>query len=626
MPDFVGYVADVKASDEKLLKQARERLEAAREFRRKNRESVWRRNEDQYEGNHWTQLQSEDPAADLITVNVSFSTVNTILPFITAEEPRFLVEPYSTDAKVSAARLQQAWLNRYWRSAQAGAQVALEDATTDMLIYGDGWLKETYQYRDKQTGPDTFAEVVDIYTDRVSPWDVWLDPNATRLDNARYVIQRYYLTRAEMEGDEERFGDVDLDSLPWGNVQFDASDSSFNHEERIMGEADWMELFEYYDMRSHYSLTFVEATDSPLLRKVDGARPPLVQMSNYYLPRSPYHASELEQIWSLQQELNKSRSELVTHRRRNISKYFIRKDLLTQEAIDAIQSPIVGQLVPVESDVPLSDVVVPINTATLQPEAYASADQALRDVYEITGVSEYLRGASPEIRRTATEASIIEGASNVKVQAKLRKVEHAARRAGTIILAIAKEIFPETDVDEMGLFLTGDEAQRALRAQQGEQAAELMEQGSTPTDLLAAIPDLSQQQDAELRPTEEMFEGEYEVFVETASTELRNPIFKEQKFREMATQLTSVAPTLAQLGTPINLRKVYEKWFEAAGISDIEGMFDAGQGLQPTLPAGGPQTPGAGPTALLGQPNVGAAEPPLDAVTSDTSGALEPTA
>lgn len=621
MPDFVGYPEPVSGADEELVRQARERLVFARKFRRENREAIWSASEDQYEGKHWPKSASDDPAADLITVNVSFSTVNTIMPFITSEEPRFLVEPYSLDALISRARLQQAWLNRYWRSREAGAQEALTLAVGDFLIYGDGFLKETYLFSDKQTGPDTFVDVARIFTDRVSPWDIWIDPNADGLHNARYVFHRLFLTRAEMEQDEERYGDVDLDQLPWGNVTSEFADSDFNQEESIQGENDWMEIFEYYDITSETQLTFSADDDSPLLRKQTQVQPPLVQLPNYRIPRSPYHMGELEQIAPLQHELNKARSELATHRRRNIAKYFVREDVIGPDGLAALQSPIVGEAILVKSDVPLDDVVRPAHVATLPGEAYASADQALRDVYEITGVNEYLRGAAPEIRRTATEASIIEGASNVKVQAKLQAVELAAREAGTIILAIAKSVFPETDTDEMGLFLTGDEANRALRAAAGEETQGLIESGAPPEEIEAAGAGLEFEQQAELRPTEEMFIGEYEVFVESNSTELRNPVFKEQKFREMAQALTGAAPALQQLGMSLNLRKVYELWFEAAGVSDIEGMFEEQQ--PPQVPAGQPGLGGPpGAEQLPGVPNLAAAEAPLDGITPDNSGAL----
>ena len=38
---------------------------------------------------------------------------------------------------------------------QRGAQDSLEIASTDMLIYGDGYLKATHQYIEKDTGPTT---------------------------------------------------------------------------------------------------------------------------------------------------------------------------------------------------------------------------------------------------------------------------------------------------------------------------------------------------------------------------------------------------------------------------------------------------------------------------------------
>ncbi len=219
MPDFVGYEGSIPSAESDEVLVARERIQAAREFRRRNREETWKRSERQYAGEHWPQGASDDPAANLITVNVSFSTINTIRPFITSEEPKFLIEPYSTDSKVSRARLQQAWLNRFWRSAESGASPALRLSVEDQLIYGDGYLKVSYVFMDKQTGPDTFADVVQIKVDKVSPWDVWLDPQADGLNNARYVVHRSFLTRGQMEADEERFGGIDLDELPWGKLE-----------------------------------------------------------------------------------------------------------------------------------------------------------------------------------------------------------------------------------------------------------------------------------------------------------------------------------------------------------------------------------------------------------------------
>ncbi len=76
----------------------------------------------------------------------------------------------------------------------------------------------------------------------------------------------------------------------------------------------------------------------------------------------------------------------------------MKKDAIGSDGLAALQSPIVGEAIMIDGDGPLEDIVKPAQVAALPSEAYASADQALRDVYEITGVNEYQRGASPTVR------------------------------------------------------------------------------------------------------------------------------------------------------------------------------------------------------------------------------------
>jgi hypothetical protein len=308
----------------------------------------------------------------------------------------------------------------------------------------------------------------------------------------------------------------------------------------------------------------------------------------------------------------------------------------------------VNEIVPIKGETPLDSLVKPAQMTPLPPEAYASADQALRDIYEISGVNEYLRGASPEIRRTATEATIIEGASNVKTRAKLSDVERMVRRVGILIVETAKDVYPETDVDELAMFLTGGEAEQIARDAAGAEAAQLSEQG----DIGGAERMLMEApvSDVIVTPTEEIFIGEYEIDVESGSTEMRSPQFKEQKYRELATALIEYQQPLAQAGVNINLRKAMELWFEAAQIADVDGMFvsDADMAAQqPAMPeppteelpgqpgAGVPGMPpelaalmGASPTASPGgtpegEPNIAATGAPQAPIDESNSGILE---
>lgn len=637
MPAIVGYQADVSKDDRDQLVKYKAILEKGIEFRRATRQQIWLQSERQYEGKHHELGAEKDRTADLITINLSFSTVNTIMPYITAEEPRFIVKPLSKDATVVNARLQMALLNRQWRNEATGARQSTEDAATDFLILGDGYLKATYDIIDQQTSVDSFAEVVEMYVDRVDPWDVWIDPFSDGIHNARWVCQRIITTKYELERDE-KYDNVNLDELVLGSLDM------IKEKDRGVIDADHMGdesqqfivLFEFYDVIKQEMWVFGNTSEIPL-RKVTGLLPPIVQVSNYRIPHSPYHMGELEQIWPIQQELNKTRSQLITHRRRNVSKIFIRSDVLSEEAKAAMQSPIVGEMVPIEGDFPLDSVVQAVQMPGLPAEAYASSDQAQRDIYEVTGVNEYLRGATPEIRRTATEASIIEGASNIKTRAKLSAIERSVRRIGVLLLGIAEAVYPETDVDEMAMFLTGNEAEQISRLDAGAEADELTLQGKD--DEAQEVLQLGQDSDVVVSPSEEIFIGRYQVEVEQGSTELRNPIFREEKAREMALELVNIFPVLQQAGVAVNLRKALELWFEAAGITDVESMFDQGAGgIPPELQAlleqaggGGEEqgipglgVPGGAGPPTPGAPNLAAAQAPTAALTADNTGQNPP--
>jgi hypothetical protein len=628
MPSTVGYPNQEVAKGpegESLLRVARSQWEHGKKYRREHRESVWRRSEVQFGGDHWGQGGGpRDPRADLIVVNISFSTVVTIVPYVTGSDPRFLVEPYSYDATIRNARAQAAYINRFWRSQSSGARRAVYNATHDHLVYGDGYGKVVYEMEDREGPEGDTQTIAEITVHSISPWDLWIDPMADGFHNARWVAQRTRMLLHEVR-DEPSY--VNTDMIQVGIDVSDGTDperlpelpSGKDGEEN---ENSWVEVIEFWDLRNRRMIVFTPNSAKPL-KVVDEAVCPIVPIENHWLPKSPYHMSDLEQIWSLQQELNKTRSQMITHRRRNIAKYLVRTDALDDGAEQALMSEVVGEVVKIKSNEPLDSVIRPVASLPLSSENYAVSDLITRDVFEITGVNEYLRGATPQIRRTATEASIIEGASNVKAAHKLSRVEEFVRQLGTLVLKIAGDVFPLTDYDELGLYITGKDAEALNKAQQGEHLTQLMQQGAPP-EILAR-----EQQGADLYGATvlklggDIFVGEYQVEVVQNSTELRDPVFKEQKFREMAASLTNAAPVLAQQGIQVNLRKAYELWFEAAGIQDVDEMFES---LPGGMPAAAPQPQAPGPNGLqgVGVPNLQGLGAPNDLLSALNTGAIPP--
>jgi len=584
----VGFaVESITQEHVDATKDARTLLAAGKTFRQ-TREATWRKSEKQYIGKQWDQSATDDPTADLTVVNVSFGTVQTIQPYITGQEPRFYVEPFSKEATQLNAALQEALLNRIWHHREVGAQAALKAATTDYVIIGDGYIKVSWAIEDKASGLGATSEVAQVYIDRVSPWDVWLDPYATSFADARWVAQRLWKTKHEVESDDRYTIPTDFQFA--AREQEEDDEAGQDRADAATTEDDqWVVLVEYYDQERDMLYVFPDRAglnDKPW-QVVEGISCPIIPIPGYTIPGSPYHMGDLEQIYHLQQELNKTRSELMTHRRRNVAKIFIKDSALSKDAKDAMMSPIVGQAIPIEGDQPLQDLVMPLSLAPIASENYSSSQQIMDDIREITGVTEYQRGSSPEITRTATEASIMEGAANVKIKAKLAAIENATRQAGEVILAIAAEVFPQTDVDEISVWIGGEQARKMNDMQVGEEMATAADAGQM--DQLGELQGkLGNQSEAVITPTDEMFEGIYEVFVAQGSTEYRNPQAREERFKDMFFSLLQNAEGLQMAQVQVDFNALLRLWLESTDIPDVEQILSQPQ-------AGGMAPPGMDP-------------------------------
>ncbi len=627
MPATVGYAL------QKLTRAHRKDVEAlwedvlvGQEFR-KHREILWRRSEKQYQGN--TGYGSDDTTSDLVNVNVSFSTANTIMPHITGREPEFMVIPFSKDATSKNARIQQAFLNRKWRHKAVGAQKGLKAAGFDYIIYGDGYLKTTWSIIDRPIGVDEVSTIVEEHVDRLSPWDVWIDPNSTGIADARWVAIRLWLTEDEARQDESY-------KIPAG-YQFTTIDPTKNDDDSGEmpyhatqgGKRKWVVLFELYDVTNKIMYVVPGEGDKMPWKVIEGITIPVEQIGNYIIPQSPYHMGDLEQIYSVQVEIDKTRSQLVTHRKRNVSKILIKKDSMTPEAISAMQSSVVGEMVPIKGDGLLTDLVAPVQLAPLAGEVYESSRQAQQDVYEITGISEYQRGTAPDITRTATEAQIMQGSANVKLDAKLNTIEEALRNVGEYLLAIARDVYPETDVNEMAMFIGGADGRAINQLQAGEDTAAALENDDR--GLAEAIAGTSSLfGESIITPDEEVFVGTYEVMVDHSSTDALSPKVRAEKFRAVAQMLLEFQPVLQATGTNIDMARMVRLWLEAEGIPGVDALLsgapppppDPNQPTEDPLGAaqGGPQGIPPGLLEAL------QAAPPDVPIGPDNSGALDPDA
>jgi hypothetical protein len=310
---------------------------------------------------------------------------------------------------------------------------------------------------------------------------------------------------------------------------------------------------------------------------------PFVMIRNYDVPNQFYPIGDLEALEPLQRELNATRSAMVNHRKKYARKYLARASALTGQARTALESDLDNQIAYIEDDnIPLGDIVQPLPISMIDPQMYNYSQTIENDMDRVSGVSEYMRGASPEIRRTATEASMIQDAQNARSADKLAIIEGAIRNCARHLVALAQTYV------------------------QGEQVAQVV--GGNAQQVWVPF-------------SREDILGEFDFDVEAGSTQPMNESFK----RQQAMQLLNTMAPYAQAGVLDAQQLVKYVLEQGFGVKNPEKFFPQQPAMPPggpqgALPPGGPQPPDVGPAALpapaveqaqqLAQPSPGGASVP----------------
>ena len=567
------------------------RLESARRWRDdEGYDALWTRMVDLYRGKHWPRTTYSKE--DLVVVNLAFSTVNVIAPSVSVNHPKVVVSPNSPDNQDRAAFVE-AVVNHMWRHHDY--QTPFKRAVKDFLIFGHGWIKVGWQFLEQERTlaeaersemmaeargevdafammnplmaaelptetdiaaslPETAMTIVEDqpFVERVSPYDIFVDPEATSLDDARWIAQRIIRPLDEAQRDKRykpsarKRLDADASTGTGYNDRDDVEQYLFD-EERVV-------VYEFYDIAENTMSVCSQSGDEFLVDPVPmpyAYGQPFVMLRNYDVPDQFYPIGDLEAIQSLQEELDKTRTQLVNARKRYARKYLYHERSFGPEGREALESDEDGRLVPVvDENKPLSEVVIPMPQIPLSADVYNVSAIIEQDINMVSGVSEYARGQMPEIRRTATEASIIADAGNARAADKLAIVElalsHIARRV----------------VQVMQQYMTGEQMARVSTTGGG--------------NLFVTY-------------TRDDITGEYDFAIEAGSTQPMNDTIRKNQAVNL---LNAMAPLVGTVINPAELAKhVLQQGFD---IKDPEKFIIQQQpqlpaGPEQGMPAGGPQ-------------------------------------
>ena len=561
-----------RISNQELITRYREKIEQSRRWRREdNYDKTWKRMIDMYRGKHF--LNSSDE--DRMLINDAFATINVIWPSVSVNHPKITVNARRYEDAPKAIVTEEV-VNYWWKHYEC--QSEFRRAVKDMLIVGHGWLKTGYRFVEKTEGeeydtadelaaPESITESEIIITEdrpfveRISPFDVFVDADATSISDMRWIAQRIRRPLTDVKKDKRYNSQARKEASPSHYTKWGQDGNMPRRSEKA--EDGYVEIWEFYDIDRGTISIFCDGSDKFLVTPSEipfAFGHPFVMLRNYEIPEHFYPMGELEAIEPLQMELNETRTQMMNHRKRFSRKWLYKESAFDAEGRSALESDEDNVLVPVISEEGLGGVVAPMPAVISPPEFYNQSSLITNDIDRISGISEYARGALPEIRRTATEAGIIQDAANARASDKLAIIEKAIADAARRLVMLAQQ------------HMTGEQAVRVA--------------GKDATNVWVDF-------------DRDYIQGEFDFEVEGGSTQPVNESFR----RQMALQVVDAMAPFAQAGILDMAKLATYVLQQGFGIKSAAGFIMAPPPPAPEpAPAPVPPMPEALPPAPGGMP------------------------
>ena len=544
------------------------------------------------------------PDLDRQVVNLVLPHLNVMLASIVARDPKHLAEPVGGDERAEQmARTAEGVVSYFWRRTHGTEN--LLDATRDMLLLGNGFLKsgwleevrpaeegdlewELWQEQRLQAAamldpdadedpledgelgdPPDVVEIDEPYLEYASPYDIFVPPNANRMETTPWVVHRVTLpmdeikandqfdSSVEVKPDGHRTGHVSDYEAEWKRQHKD--DVGWEQNERAMQTAT---LFEFYDMRARRMMVFQLGADEPLLDEpfpYAHRYPPFTHMVNYRANGNQFWGfGDLENVARVQALFNEMVSLQMDNARRAGAKYMVHEDSWDDTLKAGLEDDTPEVVIPVKAPAgqPLDEIIKVVQREGLSGDVYAAKDELEDHVRKILGINDFQAGGVGADRMSATAAAVVDGIASLRAQDKIAAVERMASNGGMHLLLLCQQFL---------------EAPRVVRIVSPEGAL---------------WPEVSREDIA----------GEYLITIEGGSTQAVNPQTREQ--RGMRT-LGEVLPLLEQYGMdPMPLLR--------SGLSDLG--YDPDLVLKPLPPeqmpppeggGGGPQAPSGGESGRM---------------------------
>ena len=268
-----------------------DRLRLAQRWRNdEGYDEKWRRMIDLYRGKtFWGDTHSwPRTSEDRISVNLAFSTINVIGPAVSVNHPKITISA-NRESDADRAVFVEAVINYLWRHFDY--RKPFRRSVKDFLIIGHAWMKVGWKFVEEErrlTGYEIDNEVArsiqeidefamenpalagdlpsdeDVissvpisemvvledqpFVERISPFDMFVDPEATCLDDAKWIAQRIVRPLSEVRKDKRYKGAVRRSLEPDAGLRTRWSNDT--EREEYSNDVDRVTIYEYYDLEA----------------------------------------------------------------------------------------------------------------------------------------------------------------------------------------------------------------------------------------------------------------------------------------------------------------------------------------------------------------------------------------
>lgn len=425
----------------------------------------------------------------------SWANIETIVPRMVAQKP--IVEYKPREEMDNFSSEIHTALFKYWWDKDAAFEKVVS-WIKNALIYGTGVAKIYWKTIDKEVtsyelGPDgkplidengefiTNKETIPYFDDPclevVNMYDFFLDPEAQNIQDAQWVIHRYYKSFDELEQAGyyknlkrlKRYISSKIEKSP---EETERKELAFGHSGEYDETVDNIEIWEMWDKDG---LT-VMAAGEVVIREQENpfwhGKKPFISLNDSIVPQEFYGKGEIEPVIKLQHALNTVQNQIIDNRTQVLMNMW----KITGENVD--ESELIYRPNGVIHLSNEYEKVEPIIPPDLTGNAQKDVSLIKSDIQQALGIYDYTKGAETGANKTATGIGLVQEAANARFKHKIQLLEEAIKEVGEMVLALYQQFI----TDEKVIRVVGKKGEEFIRVLPKDIAGEydcVPEAGST---------------------------------------------------------------------------------------------------------------------------------------------------